>query len=345
MHIALIRLTSLGDIILCMASLQIIKRHLPECSITWIADRKFADILDYNPHLANIIKVDFKGLKKNFSFHKLSFALRQIREQGSFDRSIDLHGLLKSAIITRLTSKNRYGLVPKQVKEPLAAAFYSKRYCVPTSLHAVARYTSLIARSLGFAFLEQELIDKKPYLYYASADTKLTNEYFKNHNKNIILVPETSRPYKNYPKVKFVEIANSLAENTLILHGSNRERQTAEYIAEKSPFATPLPRMNLNQLKAAISRADLVIGGDTGPTHIAWANNIPSITLFGATPTNCIYETPINKILRAVPISSRHQPENRNSLMGSISEQAIVATAEKLLSRPPASQEARYVPC
>ena len=50
--------------------------------------------------------------------------------------------------------------------------------------------------------------------------------------------------------------------------------------------------LSLSELKKLISIASLVIGGDTGPTHLAWAMNKPSITLFGCTPIerNC-YQT------------------------------------------------------
>ena len=59
-----------------------------------------------------------------------------------------------------------------------------------------------------------------------------------------------------------------------------------------------------------ISQVDLVIGSDTGPTHFAWALNIPSITLFGSTPGyRNSYETEINKIIES---ESKVDPYNLN---------------------------------
>ena len=66
------------------------------------------------------------------------------------------------------------------------------------------------------------------------------------------------------------------------------------WICERSNFATLAPKLSLVELISFISSMDLVIGNDTGPTHMAWAQNIPSITLFGPTTTRMIYETPIN---------------------------------------------------
>ncbi len=331
MRIALIRLTSLGDIILCMASLQIIKRYLPECTITWIADAKFADILDHHPQLQDIVKLDLKTLKKRFSISSARRELRKITELGNFDLAIDLHGLLKSAIITRVTAANCCGFMVKQLKEPLAAWLYKTRYDVPLEMPIVARYITLTARGLGFSFFEEELIDKDPYLYYSGNDTSFTSRFFNRKKKNIILIPETSMPYKNYPKDKYASIANLLGENILITWGNAAERKTAEYIADKSAFTTLLPPLNLNQLKSAISQADLIIGGDTGPSHIAWANNVPSITLFGATPANCIYATKRNKIITSPTRPNITRIDKTDFSIADIPERAVLEAAEQLL--------------
>ncbi|MFZ0254522.1 MAG: lipopolysaccharide heptosyltransferase I [Gammaproteobacteria bacterium] len=332
MRIALIRLTSLGDIILCMASLQIIKRHLPACTITWIADSKFADILDYHPDLQHIVKLDLKGTKKHFSLAKAWSELQKITNHGDFDLAIDLHGMLKSAIITRITAKKCSGFVAKQLKEPLAGWLYKTRYHISFDIPVVARYVTLAAKSLGFSFLEEELIEKHSYLYYSDKDRSFTKEYFNQEKKNIILIPETSMPYKNYPKDKYANIANLLGENILITSGNAAERTTAEYIAEKSSFITLLPPLNLNQLKAAISQADLVIGGDTGPSHIAWANNIPSITLFGATSSNCSYATKINKIITSQRRTVARRIDKADFSIRDIPERIVLKAAEQLLT-------------
>lgn len=331
MRIALIRLTSLGDIILCMASLQIIKRYLPVYSITWIADSKFADILDYQPHLQNVVKLDLKGLKNRFSFGRTRCVLEKITHLGKFDLAIDLHGLLKSSIITRVAAKNCCGFVAKQLKEPLAGCLYKTRYEIPLNMPVVWRYVTLTARSLGFSFSEEELIQKDPYLYYSDADTSLTKHFFDRKKRNIILIPETSMPYKNYPKDKYANIANLLGENILITWGNAAERATAEYIADKSSFITLLPPLNLNQLKATISQADLVIGGDTGPSHIAWANNIPSITLFGATAANCIYATTRNKLITPRARSKAMGVDKSDLSISEIPERVVLEAAEELL--------------
>jgi heptosyltransferase-1 len=60
-----------------------------------------------------------------------------------------------------------------------------------------------------------------------------------------------------------------------------------------------LSKLNLDDLKHVIGHSSLLIGNDTGPTHMAFALNRPSITLFGPTPIERAYQTPINKVIKS----------------------------------------------
>ena len=57
--------------------------------------------------------------------------------------------------------------------------------------------------------------------------------------------------------------------------------------------------MSLNELKATLSNVDLIVGNDTGPTYIGWANNIPTILLFGTTPISRMFENKTTKIIKS----------------------------------------------
>jgi heptosyltransferase-1 len=74
----------------------------------------------------------------------------------------------------------------------------------------------------------------------------------------------------------------------------------AEQIQKIAPVVHIADKLTLDGLKAFIAQTNLVIGGDTGPTHMAWSLNIPSITLFGSTPGyRNTYTTDINQILES----------------------------------------------
>ena len=124
-----------------------------------------------------------------------------------------------------------------------------------------------------------------------------------------------------------------LQENVLIVWGNEEERERAEWIAKNSSYATVMPKLSLNELKAFIASADLLIGNDTGPTHMAWGLNIPSITIFGPTPVSRVYQTPINRVIKS---SSKVNPYKLNRQDFSIREidpQKIVTMAKELLGK------------
>jgi heptosyltransferase I len=330
MKIALTRLSSLGDIILCLPSLQLLRRHLPDCHITWVTDRRFADILDYQPDIQQVIKIDLKGIKKQRSLTGLVQEYKNLVSVGHIDAVIDLHGMIKSAITNSLLRGRHYGFDHRTLKEPLSSIFYQQTFTIPMELTATCRYAALVMQCLGLPFLASDLSDIQPFLFWREEDLAITDSFFSRESRNIIIVPETSARNKNYPPEKFARLSNLLGENILFCHGNQQEFLTATTIAQSVPHARVLPRLNLNQLKAAIGRADLVIGGDSGPTHIAWGCGVPSITLFGATPV-CICPTRINRVIKTSSSVNMRKADTADMSIRSIDEEDIARIARDLL--------------
>ena len=134
-----------------------------------------------------------------------------------------------------------------------------------------------------------------------------------------------------YSKEKFASIVNSLDENFLIAWGSEEEKNIANFISQNSK-AIILPKLDLNSLKAIISKVDLVIGNDTGPTHMAWALNVASITLFGNTPAyRNTYLTNINKTIKSKSMVNPFKLDKNDFSINEIDEQEIIKMAKELL--------------
>jgi heptosyltransferase-1 len=333
MKIAIIRLSSLGDIILGMPLLQLIRRRLPDCHLTWVADSRFADILDHQPDIQAIIKLDLKRLKKKSSLSGLVREYGKLSSAGPFDAVIDLHGMIKSAVSATILGGRRFGFDRRSLKEPLSTLLYQRTFPVPLELPAVSRYASLGMQSLGLPFQTSELSNLQPFLFWGEQDRAISDRFFSSRSRNILFVPETSAGYKNYPPEKFVRLAALLGENVLVCHGNQQELETATRIAGQSPNVRLLPRLTLNQLKAAVARADLVIGGDSGPTHIAWACAVPSITLFGATPV-CICPTRANRVIKTSSTVNLRKFDSNDLSLHEIPEESILEQARELLDLP-----------
>jgi len=202
MKIALIRLTSLGDIILAMASLQIIRRARPDCRITWVADRRFADILDHQPDIQQVIRIDLKALKhKKPLLPELSAEYRRLASFGPFDAVIDLHGMIKSAVIAAILGGRKYGFARDTRKESLAGLFYNRAIPVALDQPAVCRYAALATRALGLDFEAADLTPPRPFLFWGTEDGAITDGFFSKKRRNILFYRVPAPPTKTTPPV------------------------------------------------------------------------------------------------------------------------------------------------
>lgn len=328
--IALVRLSSLGDIILCMASLQMIRRYLPGCHITWITDRRFAALLEHQPDIQQVIAIDLKGLKKKPSWSHLCSEYRQLRSGSEFDVVIDLHGMIKSAVVATIAGGTRCGFAGPALKESLAGLLYQQSFNIPLKLPAVSRYSTLVAECLGFPCPPDADSSIRPFLGWSEADRGFADPYFDSRQLTTLIVPETSAANKNYPPRLYAELAARLGGPVLVCHGNDSELSAARTIADQAANVRVLPRLNINQLKAVIARCDLVVGGDSGPTHMAWASGVPSITLFGATPV-CINPTERNLVVESSSRVNLVKPDANDSSVCDIAVEELVKLATRLL--------------
>ncbi len=290
LRIAIVRLTALGDIINGTIVLQLIKKHYPKAQIEWFCEEAFAPILQEHPDLFAVHSVPIKKIKKTKDFALLKATITQLKTAGEFDKIIDMQGLIKSAVVAKFIGKNIHGFDKASAREPLAAWFYQTHSNIPYTNNVITRNIDVVAEALDFSVSDEEILNKKPCFASQQAPSFLAN-----NRKNIALVIGASWPSKEYPKEKFIELCFALeAYNCLLIWGSEREKEMATFIAERTSNAIVTPKLSLRELTATIEHCDLTIGNDTGPTHLAWAMNRPSITLFGPTNTRMIYQTPIN---------------------------------------------------
>lgn len=333
MKIAIVRLSSLGDIILCMVALQVIRHAIPDCRITWVTDQRFADLLDCQPDIEQVISLDLKGMKKRPSWSGLLNQYVALRAAGPFDRVIDLHGMIKSAVVSSLLGVRCYGFARSCRKESLAGLSYTDAYVIPYELPAAARYVQLVCKALGIACSPEDaaLYPKSPYMYWHKSDEAVLKPYLGDQAKNVLIVPGTSAPNKTYPPERFAAVANLLKDNLLVCHGNDAEYASALEIAAIAPHVRVLPRLKLGELKALVGCMDLVIGGDSGPTHLALASGVPSITLFGATPV-CFTPSLRNKVVKTLTVPNLLKPNPNDFSVADIPAGQIAGLAVELLS-------------
>jgi len=328
MKIAIVKLSAMGDIIHAMVALQYLKEADVNLEIDWVVEEGFVGILKGNPHVSNILAINLKSIKNNTINILAQNKLLKRYAKKEYDLIIDAQGLIKSAIVSKILGKKRAGFSKTSIREGLASAFYTQKVEIAYDANTIDRNAKVMSEPLGIVIDKQMILDKKPFLFYAHDEVL---NALSLHKKNIIFVIGSTWESRNYPKEKFVQIAEALAQNVVIVWGSNSERLDAQWIASQSNYAKAVPRINLNALKAIIGESDLLIGNDTGPTHMAWAMNIPSITIFGPTPTNRVYETTINKVISSNSKVNHYKLNKNDFSITEISANKIIKMARELL--------------
>ena len=333
MRIAIVKLSALGDIIHAMVALQFIKQHLPNSTIDWVVEEGFKDILANNPDINEIHTVNIKKAKQQKSIKLLFNEIKKLRKLPRYDIVIDTQGLIKSAIVSRaIPSSQTFGFDKNSLRESFAAKFYTDTCRISYDENIIKRNASVISSALNIKISHDDILTKKPFLF---SNSQISSDLLSDSKTNIALIPGASFKSKIYPVDQYAQIANELKSqaNFIVLWGNQSEKNMAEKIHKIAPEVHIVDKLTLDGLKGFIMQTDLVIGGDTGPTHMAWALNIPSITLFGSTPGyRNTYITDINQILESKSRVNPFKIDKSDLSIKTIKASNVIAKAKELLS-------------
>ena len=286
-------------------AIQFIRKHIANAHISWFCDARFEQIARLLAGVDEVVALPLKDKKFLKSFE----ILRQ--KQGQFDIIIDLQGLLKSALVSRSLGKNIFGFDRFSTKEGLASIFYTHKYSCNYDKNIILRNLELCAFALNFSFDEKEILTKEPCFLknsripdknsrIPSDESRIPDKNSRIPNRKILIAPfasESSKCYAHFASV--IKGAKEFAQCFLVA-GSEIEREKAAKLA--SSGATLLAPLDLAQILEFMDTCDLIIGNDSGITHLAWAQNYATITLFGnRSGARNAFATPKNLIIQATP--------------------------------------------
>jgi len=330
MKIAIVKLSALGDIVHAMVVLQFIKKYNPAIEIDWIVDEVYKDLLNNHPDINKVHLIQLKKAKQSKSFFLLFKELNKVRKFGSYDLVIDMQGLLKSALISRLIpSSITLGFDKNSIRERIASIFYHQTFKYGYDKNVVNRNFELLKFALDLPSNNEDIHHKLPFLFPSIGN--LTSG-FSSIKNNIILIPGASHKSKRYPVEGFAKLTNLLDANYLVIWGNNEERLLAKKMKNLAPHVNICEKLSIDALILLVSKANLVIGSDTGPTHLGWALNVPTITLFGSTPGyRNTFITDKNKIIESDSDVNPYRIDQNDYSIRDISIDEIVKTAKSLL--------------
>jgi len=325
MRIAIVRLSALGDIIQSMIVIQFIRNRYPQCTIDWVVDKKFSEIVILNNLVDNVIEIRLSEIKKSKNIFHLIEHFAELRKVPKYDFVIDTQGLLKSAIISKIIpSIETIGFDRKSARESLASFFYSRSFNIPYETNVIERYCLLISKALNIKISRKNILDKESIFQIP-----------KNNNSEeriVSIIIGASFDSKVYPIENYRLIIEQLDSKFICLWGNNSEFKLAKKLSEINSKIFVPEKTTIAKLLEIISTSSLVIGGDTGPTHLAWALNIPSITLFGPTPGyRNMFESRKNLKLESGSKVNPYKINKSDRSIAEIDPRDILRLAEQLL--------------
>lgn len=272
--ILIIKPSSLGDIVHSLPFLNRIKRSFEGCTIHWVIDRSFREILEGHPMIERLWIVD-KDEWKNIN--KLGVTLKSLKKLFNdlraerYDLVIDLQGLLRSGIIAKATG-SRYRIGFAEAREG-ARLFYTHTVRGGSAVHAVERYLK-IAESLG---LKGDDITF-PFPPLPDLEIKDLREDY------AVIAPGARWLTKRWPPERFGEVASMLPLKSVVV-GNSSDIHLAEEVVRfsKGKAVSIAGRTGLKELISIIKRAKFILCNDSGPMHIAAALGIPVFAIFGPT--------------------------------------------------------------
>jgi len=325
MRIAVVRLSAFGDIIQSMILVQFIKKRYPQSTLDWVIDSKFSEIARLNNQIDSVIEVRLSEIKKSKNLFHLIKHFAELRKVPTYDVVIDTQGLLKSAIISKIIPSIRtIGFDRKSARESLASFLYSRSFNIPYETNVIERYCLLISKALDINITKENILEKEAI--YQIPKINLPKE------RLVSIIVGASFSSKIYPIENYRLIIEKLDSKFICLWGNNTEFKLAKKLSELNAKISISEKTTIAELLQIISSSSLVIGGDTGPTHLAWALNIPSITLFGSTPGyRNMYETKKNLKLESHTAVNPKKINKHDYSIADINPKDILKMAKELL--------------
>jgi len=289
MRILLVKTSSLGDVIHNLPVVSDLARNFPGAQIDWIVEEAFAAIPRLHPAVRRVIPVAVRRWRKNLLSPRTWREMREFRRVISadfHDAVLDTQGLLKSALIAHQARGPRLGLDRDSAREPLAARFYDRSFAIPKNLHAVERNRQLAAAALAYS-LTAPLLPALDYgiraLTPAGSERLPSPAPWLPAGDYAVLLTATSRTDKEWPEADWIALGRALGERGLrcvLPAGSAVERERAARLAAALDGAIAAPPLDIAALAGLMAGARIVIGVDTGLTHLAAALDRPTVGIF-----------------------------------------------------------------
>jgi heptosyltransferase-1 len=287
MRVVLVRLSALGDIIHAWPLAEALRDARPDMHLTWVVEEPLQAMVAGHPAVDSVFTAATKRWRRQPLAARTRAEIARLRtrfHELQPDLAIDPQGVLKSAVITRwTTAPRRVGLARPWRRERLAGLAYTST--VPGSArhrHVVASNMELVRSIGGVPPINLPRPDGR-WLLRRASELPSPAPW---DSRPIVLLPGAGQTKKMLPVATLSEVARRLAAlpSAVVIAWGPGERSRAETVASGAGSGVHLaPPTNLDQLVTLLAGALLVIGGDTGPVHLAASLGVPTLGVYTVT--------------------------------------------------------------
>ena len=338
-RILVIRLSAIGDIVMASPLVHALRRRYPEAHIAWVVQPESRALLVDHPELDEVIvwpRNEWRQLIRGKRFLALWRHIREFRKAlraRGFDLAIDLQGLFKSGLLAWLSgAKERVGLGSREGSQ-----------CFMTRVVPKGGRPELIGSE--YRFLADKLgLPTDDFCMRVGIGDEAARSADKLRKAHVadrpyaVICPFTTRPQKHWFNEHWAALVPRLREELgleVIMLGGPGDRAAARAVAESADVVDLVGETGLQEAAAVIRDAELVVGVDTGLTHMGHAFDRPTVCLFGSTCPYLDTGTENGRViyhdLECAPCKRNPTCEGAFTCMRGITPAEVMATAREIL--------------
>ena len=347
MRVLIVKTSALGDVIHALPVIDYLRQVVPDVEIDWVVEDRCRQILVGHPGISYLHVIHTRKWKKHPFSRETWREIREFRDilrQRNYELVFDIQGNLKSGLLSWLSGAgDRIGFTGDALQES-ANLFFTTRQ-VPlrkNDYHVTDRALRVVSAPFGKDYREFTL---SSFIPISTEDAATATVLLSTLADGLVFLFQhgTTWSTKLWHDEGWIELGRRLhAEypnsSVLINWGSEEEKERAEKIARSvGGDIRPLPWMTIGELVALIGKVDMVIGGDSGPVHMAAAVGTPTVSFFRASDPrrngprgdhHVIIQSPLH-----CRVCQRKECDRDRQCRESITVEALLKGVESVLGR------------
>ncbi len=276
--ILIIRLSSIGDILLSTPFIRQVRRTYPKAQIDFIVKDIYEDLLKYNPHINELYSIQLREESKNLSELKGKLRIR------SYNVVFDLHNNLRSNYLKRgINAGSICSIQKEKLKQSLLVWFkinlYGQETSIPSRYLAVASDFGVADDGKGLElYCEKDTID--------SAEKKVISRGLEWNKPFICLAPGAGFFTKRWPEEKFENLVDLIQREKkiqMVVLGGEKDKEIGSFLKKQKSIIDLSGQLSLLETAHVISKGKMIVSNDSGLMHMATAVQTPVLAIFGST--------------------------------------------------------------